>query len=93
MFSRSEFDGRAGPTIREPPGDGQAINYFMMFYDDELLTKIVNWTNVNAERKRNEHPEKHKLTKGSAFKWYAVTLDELKAFFGVLMFVERYLIN
>ena len=37
-----------GPTLQVPPGDGKAIDYFQLFYDDTFLQSIVDMTNSHA---------------------------------------------
>ena len=37
-----------GPTRVSPPGNGDAIDYFGMFYDDVFLSSVVDMTNNHA---------------------------------------------
>ena len=62
-----------------------------MFYTDEVFEEIARYTNLNANSKRQSDPEKHKgqsdpeKHKGV---WSEVSLDELKAFYGLLIFMD-----
>ena len=46
----------SGPTMDHPPGD-DPLSYFQLYFDDPFLMRIVEWTNLNAERKIRDDPE------------------------------------
>ncbi len=71
-----EFSERSGPT-RVLDGSNRAIDFFQLFYTDELMKLIVEYTNLNAARKRDSDPDNNKGA------WSDVTLDEFKAFYGL----------
>ena len=73
-----EFNERTGPT-RVLDGSNQAIDYFQLFYTDDLLKKIVEYTNLNAASKREHDPDNNRGA------WSDTTLEELKAFYGLLL--------
>ena len=54
--------------------------------EDEILEKIRGFTNLNAERKLAHQPEKNK-SQGKNIE----TVAEFQAFFGLLLFIEKYL--
>lgn len=82
-FPYREYRQQAGPTIQNPPGDGKPVDYFSLFLEDEFLERVVQWTNDNANRKINE--ENHRT------RWLDIqAVDELKAFIGILLFIELY---
>ncbi|XP_064631045.1 piggyBac transposable element-derived protein 4-like [Lineus longissimus] len=85
-IDRVNFEETPGPTIQNPPGNGLAIDYFQLFFDDAFLDKIRILTNLNASRKKHRDPDANK----SAWKEIESTA-ELKAFFGMLLFIEKYL--
>lgn len=83
-FQHDSYERPSGPTIVDPPGDDNALDYFSLFFEDTFCEKIVSWTNTNAAKKIEENPEKNKT------KWTPTSVAELKAFFGLLLFVEIY---
>jgi hypothetical protein len=84
-IDREYFDRQTGPTIQNPPGNGKAIDYFQLFFDDPFLEKIRGFTNLNAERKIERLPDKNKSP------WKKIeTIAELKAFFAILLYIEKY---
>ncbi len=46
----------SGPTMDHPPGD-DPLSYFQLYFDDIFLLRVVEWTNLNAERKIRDDPE------------------------------------
>ena len=52
------FTERPGPT-RVINGAANALDYFQLFYSDELFQNIVDFTNLNAQSKRAADREKH----------------------------------
>lgn len=60
-----------GPTINLPDS-GRAIDFFLLFFDNELIEQIVLFTNANAEVK-------------GARNWQAVTSEEMKVFLAFLI--------
>ena len=62
-----------GSQVSLPEG-AKAIDYFQLFFENELSLKILEWTNLNAEKKLT--------AKGrDAEQWRFVSLEELKAHF------------
>ena len=72
-------DGRVGPKRIFAGG---SIDYFQLFYDNDFLQNICDFTNANAERKIQNDPDKHKG------KWQELCVEELKAFLGVRIIIE-----
>lgn len=70
-----------GPT-RILDGSRKAVDFYQIFYSDELFEKILEFTNLNAKRKREADPNSHRGV------WYDVTLDEIKAFYGISLLTE-----
>lgn len=60
-----------GPTINLPD-TGKAFDFFSLFFTEEIIGKIVEFTNKNAQKK--EVPN-----------WQPVTSEELKAFIAMLI--------
>ena len=58
------------------PLDAKPVDFFQLFFSDELLLKIVDWTIQNAEKKLNR-PEGEET--------WTVTLEEIKAYLGVIL--------
>ena len=58
------------------PVDAKPVDFFQLFFSDELLLKIVDWTIQNAEKKLNRQEGEEKWT---------VTLEEIKAYLGVIL--------
>ena len=84
-FHHDSFSGVSGPTFREPPNEGKAKDYFQLYLDDDFIGKIVRWTNDNASSKIQNEPTKNKT------KWSEVeSVSEVKAFFGIVLFIELY---
>lgn len=76
-----EFNERTGPKrVLDPSND--AVNFFQMFYTDEVFQHIVECTNINAELKRGADLDKHKG------EWTDVILDEIKAYYGILLLMD-----
>ena len=76
-----QFSEHCGPT-RVLDGSGTALDYFQLFYSDQLFSEIVRLTNLNAETKRNANPAQHKGV------WSDVTVPEMKAYYGLLLLME-----
>lgn len=60
-----------GPTINLPDS-GKAVDFFSLFFTEEIFRKMVEFTNKNARKKQ-------------APNWQPVTSEELKAFLAVLI--------
>lgn len=75
------FTKRPGPT-RVINGAANALDYFQLFYSDELFQNIVDFTNLNAQSKRAADREKHKGD------WTDISLEELKAYYGISKMCE-----
>ena len=83
-FPQHPWDERAGPTLQQAPGEN-ALAYFALFFDDPFLERVRQWTNLNAENKRRDNPNRHRTP------WEPIeAIDELKAFFAVILFTEMY---
>ena len=67
----NEFQLTPGPMINLP-NSGRAIDFFMLFFDNELIEQIVWFTNANAEVKGERN-------------WQAVTSEEMKVFLAFLI--------
>jgi len=76
------FEYITGPT-RVFDGSASALEYFQLFYDDCLFENIARFTNLNAASKRA-------VNSGAAAtgKWTDVTIDELKAYYGLLLLMD-----
>ena len=74
------FNERVGP-VRNFDTSASALNFFQLFYSDDVFENIVNFTNLNANRKRGADPN-HKG------KWTDVTVPEIKAFYGILILMD-----
>ena len=70
-----QFTSSVGPTRRGERRQASALEYFELFFDHNVLNLLLTMTNMNAQRKRAAGID------GGA--WKDVTLEELKAFFGV----------
>lgn len=69
------FPSSVGPTRRGERRQASALEYFELFFDNNVWNLILTMTNLNAQRKRAAG------TDGGS--WKDVTLEELKAFFGL----------
>ncbi len=52
----SPYSLASGPTMDHPPGD-DPLSYFQLYFEDPFLMRIVEWTNLHAERKIRDDPE------------------------------------
>lgn len=71
--------------FKPPPGFDMhsEMQYFQLFFTDELFNELVKETNINAHDKIQKNTP---LTQYSAWhSWEDVTLPEMKAFIGVVM--------
>ena len=66
-----QFRLTPGPAINLPDS-GRALDFFLLFFDNELIEQIVRFTNANAEVK-------------GARNWQAVTSEEMKVFLAFLI--------
>ncbi|KAK3590559.1 hypothetical protein CHS0354_008489 [Potamilus streckersoni] len=73
-----QFSDRVGPT-RVLDGSRKASEYFQIFYSNELFDNIVRLTNLNATIKRG---------RGDKGVWTDLSLDEIKAFYGILIIMD-----
>ncbi|KAK3728257.1 hypothetical protein QZH41_006731 [Actinostola sp. cb2023] len=72
-FSRAD----CGPAIDEKPGEGKAIDYFELFFPDELFENIKLWTNRWVELKAVEN-------------FSAISeIEEIKAYFALLLAMNK----
>jgi len=76
-----------GPTINLP-AKANALFYFQLFFGDDILLRIIEWTEANAAKKGYEN--------------WRITLEELKAYLGIVLIMngllttprtERYFIS
>lgn len=73
--SSSGFSQHVGPTC-SLPGTAKPIDYFMLFFDDNLLQLIVDETNLYAQ----QNP-----LSSTRYAWYDTTISEIKAFLGLII--------
>lgn len=59
------------------------LDYFQLFFKDELLTEIMNETNKRAKEKIQKNTPLRK--KSIWWSWKDVNLPELEAFLGILI--------
>ena len=78
---REPFSERPGP-VRLFDTSASVLDFFQVFYTDEVFTHIVECTNINANSKRRDDPDNNKGL------WHDTTLDEIKAFYGVLIMMD-----
>lgn len=69
------FSSAVGPTRRGERRQASALEYFELFFDQNVWNLLVTMTNLNAQRKR--------ATGNDGGAWKDVTLEEMKAFFGL----------
>ena len=83
-FEHFQFTAKnVGPTFDTTPQT--ELECFQRFFTDEVLNKIVTATNAYATIRLNNK----QLTNNSTFyKWKDVTLQELKAYLGVILKME-----
>ena len=67
----NEFQLTPSPAI-DLPNSGRAVDFFMLFFDNELIEQIVRFTNANAEVKE-------------ARNWQALMSEEMKVFLAYLV--------
>lgn len=65
------FQLTPGPTVNLPDS-GRAIDFFMLYFTEEIIGKIVEFTNKNAQSKGVQN-------------WRPLTAAELKAFLALLI--------
>ena len=75
---RQLFSERVGPT-RVLDGSNRPVDYFKLFCSDYVFAEITRFTNLNAATKR---------ACGDKGVWTDVTVDEIKAFFGILIIMD-----
>ena len=76
--TRTVFDRRSGP-VRVLDTSMTTMEYFQIYYTDEVFENLVQFANDNAADKRQREPDKNKG------EWKPVTLAEIKAFYGLLI--------
>ena len=74
----NEFRLTPGPAIKLP-ASGRAIDFFMPFFDNELIEQIVRFMNANAEVKGVRN-------------WQAVTSEEMKVFLAFLIISNDFVV-
>lgn len=72
VFDRNQ----CGPVIGEQPGEGKALDFFGLFLADELIAKIVRWTNRSAVLKGVQN-------------FVPTVAQEIKAYFALLFAMNR----
>lgn len=80
-----KFIFNLNPGFQKPPGKSfeKEIDYFSLFFTDELLEEIVKETNRFAKEKIQMNTPLRKRSIWS--EWTDVTLQEMKAFLGLLI--------
>ena len=68
-----------GPTLSSCSRD-KAVDYFNLFFDDELVKSVAKFTNGNYRRLYEQNKEN--------FSTLDVTKTELKAYFGIRIIME-----
>ena len=68
-----------------PPGptsslgaEKSALDFFYLFLDDDFFLSLLNETDLFAQQEREKAPDKHKMA------WTRPSLEEFKAFFGLI---------
>ena len=79
-------DVRSGPQI-DLDANWKAIDFFQLYFTDELLKKIVDWTEANAEK----HFSKSRDADEEERPKWSMTLAELKAYFAILIIANNLL--
>ncbi|XP_046555943.1 piggyBac transposable element-derived protein 4-like [Haliotis rubra] len=80
---RKEFVSETGPVRVDLPEDRRnSIGFFQLFYSDDVFEQITSATNDNANNKRTRDPDNNKG------EWHDVTVEEMKAFYGVLLYMD-----
>ena len=75
MLNMESFTLTPDTTINLPDS-GKAIDFFSLFFTEEIGRTIVKFTNKNAQKKEQI---------GKLPNWQPVTSEELKAFLAVLI--------
>ena len=75
----------AGPTI-DLDQNTKPIDIFKLFFTDEIISNIADWTNRNYARKRRLHPNKHRG------KWTDTNPDEIRAALAVFIIMNDMII-
>ena len=78
---RLPFSEKPGP-VRVLDSSASVLNYFQIFYTDEIFNHVVECTNRNANKKRTEDANNNKGV------WQDVTLEEIKLYYGVLIMID-----
>lgn len=69
------FSSAVGPTRRGEKRQASALEYFELFFDQNVWNLLATMTNLNPQRKR--------ATGNDGGAWKDVTLEEMKAFLGL----------
>ena len=88
--SLHEFNERVGP-IRVFDGSATPLEYFQLFYSDVVFGKIADFTNGNARNKfdlAEGEGQGDGVGRRDIRTWKAVTVVELKAYYGLLFLME-----
>ena len=78
-----EYNLRAGVSPNFPQNVRNAVDYFGLFYDDEVLDLIVEETNRYATQFFESHPEQRTNPYYSA--WTPCDKGKIKAYFGLMI--------
>lgn len=71
-----------GPQLRSAPSPQMSIEFFQLFFTDELFQNIVDETNRYAAEKLKYRPlQQHSIWNS----WANVSIEEMKAFIGVIL--------
>ena len=75
-------DHEPGPRIDSPQGNGDAVDYFQLFYSDDFLENVCKLTIDNTASKQNTDTQSYRV-------WKPITVAELKAYYAVCQLVEK----
>ena len=75
-----EFTGPAPGVTHPLPPDADEVDWFLQIFDEHLLRYITRCTNKYARQRRAANANEHLRSK-----WSGTTLDEIKAFIGILI--------
>lgn len=76
------FDGRKGPMNCNLSPDASPLDYFMLIFPQDQFDDIRRWTEKRAEGINNSKRRREKR-----LMWSALSLSEIKAFFGSLYLI------
>lgn len=85
------YTGPSGANPSTVPANIKTpFQYYSLFFCDNILQYLVNYTNLYAERKIISRISNESLSSTSRLaRWQDVTLSELKVFFGILLWTGQ----